>query len=412
MFGKGMTPPQRRTLTAAILAGMSVLPTAVMAEQIALRSDDGAIDFTGDFVRLDDGSYVVRTALGDLRVKADRVGCEGAACPDAGSATADVRFAGSNTFGLGLMPLLLEGYAAHLDAEVSIASTDNEILADYVGAGGFGDGIGSFLVNSTLTGDAFEALRSDTAHFGMSSRRIEPAEARTLRNANAGNMISPDQEHIIAIDSLVVVTNPSNPVQKITMAQLRDVYAGRIRNWSELGGDDLPIRVIDRQTDSGTRSAFYDAIFGKNTPSVRVAKAAIAETNSDAARMVNEDASAIGYVGYAFQRGAKPLTLVNECGMSTEPDAFSARVEEYGLQRRLYLYNRAGDLPQEARDFLSYATSEDADAVISKAGFIDLGIKRKAQDLNGPRARMLLDPNVDNYEGGVMRQMLAEMVEL
>ena len=244
----------------------------------------------------------------------------------------------------------------------------------------------------------------------MASRRIKPEEARALKEAGAGNMVSPEQEHIIAIDSLVIITNPENPVKEITKEQLAGIYSGQITNWSEIGGEDLPIKVIQRQSGSGTRSVFEEAIFGENKPATAAPSEVVADDNNVAAQMVNEDPGAIGFVGYAFQRGAKPLSLINECGMVTEPDSFSAKVEEYTLQRRLYVYNRADNYPQAAQDFIDYAMSEDADEVIAKSGFIDLGIKRKTQDMTGPRARMLLDPTVDAYEGGVMREMLAEMV--
>lgn len=401
---------RRMGVVAALLFGTSVLPSAAVSEQISLKSTDGTIDFTGEFLGFDEGIYIVRTALGDLRVRADRVDCDGSACATLKAADATVRFAGSSAFGLGIMPLLLEGYGSHQDAEVAIEESENRLFANYVSANGFGDESASYYIDSTVSGTAFEALLSGSVHFGMSSRRITPNEARALLDAGAGSMISPAQEHIIAIDSLVVITHPSNAVSEISMEQLADIFAGRTTNWSELGGEDTPIKVINRQTNSGTRLAFYDAIFGDQTPTLRLANEDIAQTNQSAARMVNEDPGAIGFVGYAFQRGAKPLKLINECGMSTEPDAFAARVEEYALQRRLYLYNRSEGLTEAAEDFLAYAKSEAADDVIAKTGFIDLGIKRKTQELNGARARMLLDPKVDAYEGGVMRQMLAEMV--
>jgi phosphate transport system substrate-binding protein len=243
----------------------------------------------------------------------------------------------------------------------------------------------------------------------MSSRRIRPAEARSLRDSGAGNMVSASQEHVIAVDSLVVITHPDNPIQELTMEQLRAVYAGEITNWSELGGSDAPITMVSRQDGSGTRSVFENRIFADAEATLN-ADAIIVEGNSEMAATVNDDPNALGYVGYAFQRGAKALDLVNECGIRTTPDAFSAKTEEYALQRRLYLYNRSDALEASAQDFIDYSISKDADGVIAKAGFIDLGIARRGQQTDGARARALLDPNVDAYEGGVMREMLAEMV--
>jgi phosphate transport system substrate-binding protein len=382
-----------------------------VANEVALKSADGTVNLVGEFVDFKDDHYIIRTALGDLRISAARVRCEGDACPTFETATADIVIAGSDTVGLGLMPLMLSGYASHLDAEASIKATEQEgqIIANFVGDGGFGDEMGSYLVTSTTSGDAFKTLQGKTAQIGMASRRIKPAEARALKEAGAGNMVSTDQEHIVAVDSLVIITHPSNPVKQVSMEQLRGIYSGAITNWSELGGDDAPINAVNRQDGSGTRSVFTSNVFG-DSDATYASNQTIAADNNEMASLINDDPNAIGYVGYAFQRGAKPLTLINECGIPTEPDAFSAKVEEYALQRRLFLYNRADNTSDEVREFLDFAKSEEADGVIAKAGFIDLGIKRKAQDMSGARARMLLDPNVDEYEGGVMREMLSEMV--
>jgi len=397
---------------ALVMVGAGMLPMSVLAEEVTLKSADGTVNLVGEFIEFADDNYVIRTGLGDLRIAASRVRCEGAACPTFETAGADVQIAGSDTVGLGMMPLLLSGYASYLDAEASVVATDKEgeILANLVGEGGFGDELGSFLVTSTGSGDAFKTLLDGSAQIGMASRRIKPAEARLLRDNGAGNMVSADQEHIVAVDSLVVITHPDNPVNKLTMAQLADIYAGRITNWSEVGGNDGQIQMVSRNESSGTRSVFEDRVASGGEVSL-VASAEVVEGNNEMASAVNGNINAIGYVGYAFQRGAKALTLVNECGISMTPDAFSAKTEEYALQRRLYLYNRADSLDAATAEFISYATSDQADGVIAKSGFIDLGIKSQPQSLDSERARGLLDPNVDAFEGGVMREMLSQMVD-
>ncbi|MEL6586530.1 MAG: phosphate ABC transporter substrate-binding/OmpA family protein [Pseudomonadota bacterium] len=392
---------------------MAGIAAPAMAEQVTLKSADGTVDLTGEFVEFSENAYVIRTALGELRLSAERVRCEGAACPTFETASADIVIKGSDTVGLGVMPLLLEGYGGYLDAEATISATgtQNEVLASLVGDGGFGDEIGSLLVTSSGSDDAFAGLLDQSAQLGMSARRIKPAEARALRDAGAGNMVSPKQEHIIAVDSIVVIVNPSNGVNRLTMDQLGKIYAGDIKNWSEVGGKDMPITVVGRQETSGTSTIFYRTVLGENDEWRFADDIVVATDNNEAAAIVNETDGAIGFVGYAFQRGAKAVSLVNACGLTMTPDAFSARTEEYDLQRRLYVYNRADTLQPGAQDFLSFVKSEDADGLIRKAGFIDLGIESRPQPLDGDRARALLDPNADAYEGGVMREMLGTMVD-
>ena len=127
--------------------------------------------------------------------------------------------------------------------------------------------------------------------------------------------------------------------------------------------------------------------------------------------MVNADPGAIGYVGYAFQRGAKPMALLDECGIPARPDAFSAKTEEYSLGRRMYLYSRSDSMDAATRQFLDFAISEEADGVVAKSGFIDLGIERRPQDLTSDRARGLLTADANDSEAGLMRQMLSSMID-
>lgn len=395
------------------IVGAAVVPTNVLADNITLKSADGTVNLTGEFLAFEDNSYMVRTPLGDLRIAASRVSCEGESCPVFEVEEVDVRIAGSDTFGLGLMPLLLEGYAGNIQAAATLSTGDsNNVVAELIGDDGFGDEIGSYLVKSTGSSDAFSTLLDNGSQIGMSSRRIRPDEARALRDAGAGNMVSPSQEHIVAVDSLVVITHPNNPIETLSMEQLGKIYSGEITDWNEVGGKPGRIQVVDSPEGSGTRSVFTNAIFGDaSDAAVSAPDARIANDNSDVSELVNSDENAIGYVGFAFQRGAKPLTLINECGLTVAPDAFSARTEEYALQRRLYLYNRADVSSTQMSDFLTYATSPAADAVIAKSGFIGLGIDRRLQSLESDRGRALLDSSADAFETTFMQDMLSKMVE-
>ena len=396
----------------ALWLGLAAVAGAQQDQEVSLTSSDGTVDIQGEFVAFEDNTYVIRTGLGELRISAANVRCEGAACPVFETVDAELTFAGSDTVGLGMMPLLLEGYGGVLDAEVTVTATANpgEIVAEFVGEQGFGDPMGRHLVTSTVSGDAFTALLDGEADIGMASRRIRPPEARALRDAGGGNMIDPAQEHILALDALVVVVHPNNPIESLTTDELADVFSGLVTDWSELGGEAAPIVVIGRQEDSGTRAVFEQAVFGDAQvplpPGARVV-----DDNVAMAAAVNDEPAAIGFVSYAFQRGAKPLPLVNQCGLTMSPTAFSARTEEYSLQRRLYLYNRADARSEEADSFLDYVVSPQADGVIAKSGFIDLGVDRQPQPVESVRGQLLLNTEADPYEGGIMREMLSLMVD-
>lgn len=397
-------------LSALAFVGAMALPGTASAEFVTLRSADGTVNLSGTFLAFEDNFYVISTDLGQLRVSAERVSCSGAGCPSFEIDTADVMIAGSDTVGQGMMPLLLEGYAGFLEADATVTVADGaaQMFAEFVGDAGFGEPIGSYLVSSTNSAAAFTGLLDKSSEIGMSARRILPKEAAELARAGAGNMKSPKQEHIVAVDSLVVITHPSNPVTSLTTKQLADIYAGRITNWKELGGADASITVLDRPEASSTRQDVMRAILNGPAPAP-LPGAQIRDDNTATAIAVNADRNAIGIVSYAFQRGAKPMPIVSECGLTMVPDAFSARTEEYGLQRRLYLYNRDDNLSDASRELLAFATSEAADAVIAKAGFIDLGIDRKEQTLDGQRAISLSAATKNAQERQAQQEMLSLM---
>jgi phosphate transport system substrate-binding protein len=396
----------------ALVSGL-MFSTAAVADQVTLKSADGTVNLVGEFIDFKDDNYIIKTTLGNLRVSASRVRCEGDACPQFNDVEADVAIAGSDTIGLGMMPLLMTGFAASMDADAEITNTAaGQTLATLIGDGGFGDEIGSYLVSATNDTDAFESLLKGSAKVGMSSRRITKDEARALRAAGAGNMVSPDQERIVAIDSMIVVTHPSNPVEQLDLDQLRGIFSGQVRNWSQLGGPDRDINVIMHEEDAASYEFFMSYLFGDDKPSFL--PQGIAQDDQEVSNVVYLDRNAIGFVGYAFQRGAKAVSLVNECGIATTPDAFSAKTEEYALNRRMYLYNRSDNLDDASQSLLDFAVSQEADAIIGKSGFIDLGIVRREQSLEDPRAVAMADEAADydaGFESEVMREMLEAMTE-
>ncbi|MEM6941824.1 MAG: phosphate ABC transporter substrate-binding/OmpA family protein [Pseudomonadota bacterium] len=394
------------SLFAALMMG-TVIPTLAAADDVVLKSADGSINLSGELVEFTDQFYVLRTTLGDLRVSAERVRCEGDGCPALEEIDADIVLAGSDTLGQGLMPLLMQGYAAQIDAEATVTATANasEVTAAFVGDSGYGEDIGTYLLSSTGSNDAFIKLEDGSAQIGMSSRRITPDEARALKKSGSGNMISPSQEHIIAVDGLVMIVHPSNPLKSLTTDQVQKIYTGQITNWSEIGGPNLAVQPVSRGLGSATRQVFEERML----PDSVSGNMTIAGDNNEVAALVNAQTGAVGYVGFAFRRGAKAMPLVNECGITTAPDSFSAKTEEYALQRRMYLYNRADVSNPMLSGLLDFAKSSSADGVIRKAGFIDLGIELRAQDTASVRAVNLNAQNPNSYEGKFAKEMLEMM---
>ncbi len=402
---------KRNSLIAVLMTSCALIPGALTAQEVTLTSNDGSINIVGDFVDLVDDYYIINSALGQLRVEAGRVQCEGDACPRADIPASDVVAVGSDTVGLGLMPFLIDGFATSKDGVIEQQKTDGDVVtSSLVGDGGFGDPIGTFSVSSTSSSDAFSGLREPTVKIGMSSRRILPAEARQLRNFGAGNMIDVSQEHVVAVDSISVVVNETNPIDTISIEDLDRIYSGSIRNWSEIGGPNAPIEVFTREAASGTASVFSERVFeisGRSISGVATEKT----SNEDMAAAVRENPNAIGFVASAFERGTKPVALEGTCGLTSSPTAFNAKTEEYPLQRRLYFYNRADNVDPTTQAFIEYSLSGAADELIAKSGLVNLAVSTVPQDLQNGRMRAVLENAVDPFEFRLARDMLLEMFE-
>ncbi len=104
-------------------------------------------------------------------------------------------------------------------------------------------------VNGTGSSDGIKAANQKTSELGMSSRNLKAAEK--------GYGLT---ELVIAVDAIAAIVHPSNPVQNLSMEQIRGIYTGKIKNWKDVGGKNSPIAVVSREPGSGTRGAFEEII--------------------------------------------------------------------------------------------------------------------------------------------------------
>ena len=103
------------------------------------------------------------------------------------------------------------------------------------------------------SGTGFSSLISGTCDVAMSSRDIKEKEI-----ALAGKKGVKPNEIKVALDGLAVVVNPANPVGKLTIGQLADIFTGRVNNWKDLGGRDEKIVLLSREVNSGTHVYFKE----------------------------------------------------------------------------------------------------------------------------------------------------------
>ncbi|NLI01064.1 MAG: phosphate ABC transporter substrate-binding protein [Chthonomonadales bacterium] len=174
----------------------------------------------------------------------------------------------------------------------------------------------------------------------------------------------------VARDGLAVVVHPSNPLNKITMAQLKAIFSGQAATWKALGGPDQAIVTVGRDSSSGTYGFFQDTVLGIGRP-YRPDMQTSPSSNL-IGQVVSQDTGAIGYIGigYAKKFGSKVkvLTVDKGDGKAVEPTEENVRSGKYPLSRYLFFYTR-GKPGGAVKDFIDWVRSAEGQAIVPDVGY-------------------------------------------
>lgn len=278
---------------------------------------------------------------------------------------------GSNTIGARLMPAIVESYARHIGSKATkMVGVDPEQVAFDVKKAD-GDTLALIDIRSHGSGTAVPGLISGEAIIGMASRPITGKEIGALAAAGLPNLRGPEYEHVIGLDGILALVSKDNPVSTLTVDQLAQIFSGKITDWKSVGGRAGPINVYARDDKSGTYDTFNSLVLKPRSLKLR-ADATRFESSEELSDSVARDPNGIGFIGFAYLRDAKALTLAEGCGTAVEPTTFNVKTEEYPLSRRLYLYANALANGSMAADLLAYALSPDAREIVRESGYIDL----------------------------------------
>jgi phosphate transport system substrate-binding protein len=169
--------------------------------------------------------------------------------------------------------------------------------------------------------------------------------------------------HLVALDGLAVVVNAANPVAELTVQQVRDIYAGRITNWNQVGGPDLKIVCIGRDTSSGTYECFEKLVMNEEKI---VPSAEVTSSNGQVRQRVQTTPAAIGYVGLGFMKELKAIKI-----NGVEPKPETILDGQYPVSRPLFVFtNGYPKLGSPVFDFVTMPLTEQGQEIITSKGFI------------------------------------------
>lgn len=230
----------------------------------------------------------------------------------------------------------------------------------------------SIAVTGGGSGTGIAALINGTVDIANASRPMKDDE---ISQAQA-NGIEP-VEHVVAIDALAVILNLDNPVSQLTIDQLSDIYTGRITNWQEVGGNDAPIVLLSRETNSGTHVYFLEEVVRKgdsDNPDIFAPQTLLMPSSVGITSEIRRNPNAIGYdgLGYVDTEHEKVLAVAADSESPyVLPTVATAASGEYPLSRDLFMYT-AGEPAGVVAEYLNWILSAEGQAIVAKLGFVPL----------------------------------------
>lgn len=221
------------------------------------------------------------------------------------------------------------------------------------------------------TGTGIAALINGTVDIANASRQIKPEEMKLAEDKD----IQP-VEFVIARDAIAVIVNPENPVSDLTLQQISDIYSGKIKNWTEVGGEDRPIIRLSRETNSGTHVYFLETVLrlgDKNNKTFFSADTLLLPSSEGIIAEVRQNPNAIGYDGLGYvPPDLKTIAISRHAGVPyVLPSAATVNDNSYPIARDLYMYT-VGEPSGAVKDYLDWILSPEAQEIVTELGFVPI----------------------------------------
>lgn len=212
-------------------------------------------------------------------------------------------------------------------------------------------------ISGTGSGNGIKALRDKMTDVAMTSRDMKAKETQNFESHGMKPV-----RFTVAYDAIIPVINKANPVAELSKEQLRDIYAGKIKSWKEVGGDDKPIVVIGRDSSSGTFECWQELVMGKT----RVSQRALLQSSSGGVvQAVTSNPNAIGYIGIGYVDGQTKAVKVEGVEATME----TAKAKTWPISRDLFLFT-IGEPQGDAKALIDFMMSADGQALVQKSGFV------------------------------------------
>lgn len=220
------------------------------------------------------------------------------------------------------------------------------------------------------SGTGIAAMINGTVDIANASRAMKPEEI----SAAQANGIDPI-EFVVARDAIAVVVHPSNPVDTLTLQQISDIYTREITNWSQVGGEDRPIVLLSRESNSGTYVYFLENVIrsgDKESDLLFSPDTLLMPSSEGISTEVRQNPNAIGYDGLGYVTHDQKMVAIapDSNGPYVLPSVESVNDGSYAVSRPLYMYT-AGEPTGRVKDYLDWILNT-GQALVPELGFVPL----------------------------------------
>ena len=252
-----------------------------------------------------------------------------------------VEIKGSDTL-INMVQVLAENYMkGHPDVKIAVTG------------GGSGTGIAALLNRKCDIADASR---------GIKAKEVEDANSKGIDPKRV----------VIAIDGLSIITNAQNPVNKLTVDEIGKIYRGDVKNWKDVGGNDTPINLYGRQSNSGTYDFMKENVMnGEYSPNMKSMNG-----NAQIVESVKQDVGGIGYVGVGYAKEATGIIVLKvaanpSLGYFSPFDPIDIRNGKYPITRPLNQY--MDGMPKGiVKDFIEFELSSEGQRIVEEQGFFSI----------------------------------------
>ena len=265
--------------------------------------------------------------------------------------------------------LLLAGTAAVMAQQknISVKGSDTMVILGQRWAEVFmGKNAGlTIQVTGGGSGTGIAALINGTTDICEASRPMKDAEKADAKAKRGKDVL----ELPVAVDGLAVYVNEANPLTELTLAQIKSIYTGAVKNWKDVGGKDEKIILYSRENNSGTYVYFKEHVLenGDYYPTAQTLPGTAAVINA-----VAQDTRGIGYGGIAYGKGIKHLNIKKDANTpAVAPTMENVLAAKYPISRYLYWY-LAGMPAGDTKKLVDWVYSKEGQEVVEKVGYYPL----------------------------------------